>query len=249
MPLTVPTYVARLVDEAGAVRTPTGPYRLVATRSRVEECFDSVLARICRLGDAIEPAPDPAERALELTSYLYVAGAPHPQWRHWAALTAAGLALQSRFADAATYAAVAGEWDLLDRMRSLPSGRSYAPAQLWQLLTGAAPLEVPADGDDLDQGWFHLISAVAAGDNARTGTALREIVEWWWEEDEGDWINFHPHSYPDFDAPVCAAAAMAKRRGCIPQDLPPDVTRYLDAGLADGYPEPLYPTLSRRRSG
>jgi hypothetical protein len=79
---------------------------------------------------------------------------------------------------------------------------------------------------------------------ARTERALCDLVEWWWDEDEGDWVNFHPYSYPDYDAPLCAAAAIAKHRGYVPQNLPPDVMRYLEAGLADGIPEPLYPTYS-----
>lgn len=248
MGLSLSTYIALLVDEAGAVRTPSGPYRLIATRSRIEDCFESVLYRISQLSGAIGPGDnrvrDASDRALELASYLYAAGAPHPQWRRWAAITAMGLALQGQFVDAGTYAAVAGEWDLIVRMRSLPPGRSSMPAQLWPLLTGEPSLEMPIDGDDLDQGWYCLVEAIRIGDHARSERALREIVEWWWEEDEGDWVNFHPYSYPDFDAPVCAAAAVAKRHGYVPRDLSPDVRRYLDAGLADGYPDPLYPTFS-----
>lgn len=252
MGLTPSAYITLLRDEAGAVRTPPGPYRLIATRNRIEDCFESVLGRISRLGNVIGPEDnqesqylrDASDRALELGSYLYAAGAPHPQWRRWSALAALGLALQNQFVDAGTYAAVAGEWDLIARMRSLPPGRSSMPAQLWPLLTGEAPLEMPTNGDDLDQAWCHLVNAVRTGNNARTEATLREIVEWWWEEDEGDWVNFHPYSYPDFDVPVCAAAAAAKRHGYVPRDLPQDVGRYLDAGLADGFPEPLYPIFS-----
>jgi hypothetical protein len=51
------------------------------------------------------------------------------------------------------------------------------PAQLWPLLAGDAPLEIPADGDDLDRGWCRLVDAVPAGENAHVKAALPEIVE------------------------------------------------------------------------
>jgi hypothetical protein len=243
MGLTAAAYPGLLAGEAREVEVPTGPYRLVATADRVAGCVTDVLGRIARLAPDASPG-DGAELALELSSYLYAAGAPHPRWRRWAALTALGRALGGRHFEAAAYAALAGEWALVGELRSRPPGRSSMPGQLWALLGGAGPAGPARAGDELDDDWAALLAAVRDGDGGRAGAALRELVEWWWEEDEGDWVRFHPHSYPDYDAPLCAAAAVVRHRGLAPGELPPDVARYLAAGLADGWPAPLYPAHS-----
>lgn len=251
MGLTPQAYVGLVVDEVRASEHPSGPYRLIATRSQIEDCLTSAVSGIEKLGGEGRSGTAPehdlgrtTERSLELTSYLYVAGASHQAWRRWSALTALGLALQDKRLDAAAYAAIAGEWALVERMRSLPAGRTSMPGNLWPTLHGTSPVPPPSGGSELDQAWYDLAAAVPTGDHEQVEAGLRRIVEWWWEEDEGDWVNFHPYSYPDFDAPVCAAAASAKHRGYVPRQLSVDVQRYLDAGLADGYPEPLYPTHS-----
>jgi hypothetical protein len=62
-------------------------------------------------------------------------------------------------------------------------------------------------------------------------------------QDNEDWEVFHPRSAPDFEPEVCAAAAVARRSGYRPTALSGDVQRFLEPGLAEGEPEPLYPRL------
>ena len=260
MGLTPAGYLDLLTVEARGVEVPPGPYRLVASADRIRACVTDVLDRLTRLRPGTSPA-DGADLALELSSYLYAGGAPHPTWRRWSALVALGQALATHHFEAAAYAALAGEWPLVAALTSRPPGRSSMPGQLWTLLRDAAgdtagdtagggaaghggragPVRV---GDELDEDWDALVGAVRDGDAGRAGAGLRNLVEWWWEEDEGDWVEFHPFSYPDYDAPLCAAAAVVRHRGLDVGELPPDVARYLEAGLADGWPEPLYPSRS-----
>ncbi|MEV4755817.1 hypothetical protein AB0J86_11995, partial [Micromonospora sp. NPDC049559] len=99
------------------------------------------------------------------------------------------------------------------------------------------------DGDDVDRAWRQLLTAVPARDSATIDLALGTIAEFWIAETEGDWRFFHPRSAPDFDPEPCAAATIARRRGWGPRALTDEVCDYLDAGLADGFPDPLYPQL------
>ncbi|MGB1251377.1 MAG: hypothetical protein ACPG8W_12220 [Candidatus Promineifilaceae bacterium] len=66
------------------------------------------------------------------------------------------------------------------------------------------------------------------------------IASGWLEEVE-DWGVYSPGRYPDFFPVPCAAAALARRSGFMAQTLTEREVRFLEAGLAESEPRPLYP--------
>lgn len=93
--------------------------------------------------------------------------------------------------DAGAHAALAGEWELIDSIRSLTPGATYYHPGLWPLLTGQSPASGEVK-DDLDQAWNDLVVAEQAGDTERIEALLQYIVEWWWEEIEDDYSTSTP---------------------------------------------------------
>ncbi|MBR8835450.1 MAG: hypothetical protein DSM106950_15865 [Stigonema ocellatum SAG 48.90 = DSM 106950] len=62
-------------------------------------------------------------------------------------------------------------------------------------------------------------------------------------EDEDEWMNFHPRSYPDFETPACVVAAIARHHGFTPTELTPEQYNFLEAGLAIPEPSPMFPNI------
>lgn len=243
--LTVDKYVALLVEELAQVEIPSAPARRIG----VVDHIPSGLALIRRDLDAVAARArdfwSATDLARETASYLYAAGAPTPVWRRWAGLTGFGHLGQSDPLGACPYLVLGGEWECIAALRAAALGRGSPSARaLWFLATGqGTPDELP-DDDSVDLAWRELLTAVPAGDRAAIDAALIAIAEFWIAESEGDWEFFHPRSAPDFDPEPCAAAMLARRNGWSPDSLPEEVCRYLEAGLAEGEPEPLYPRLS-----
>jgi hypothetical protein len=181
---------------------------------------------------------------LELASCLYDAGAPHRAWRFWSGLAGLGLVLSDRPADACAYLVLAEQWDSVGALTSgpAPAGGPLPRRAVWALAAGT-PLD-PDPVDDVDRPWTELADAVPIGDHKQASRALRDLADFWIGEDE-DWNTFAPRSYPSFEPEVCAAAAIARRHGITPAEVPDDVMLFLEPGLGIGTPTGL-PTLSPR---
>lgn len=252
--LTVDDYVSLLAEQLATVEAPAGPVRRIGVLDHVpseleliRRDLDSVVAALAA-GIRTDRLESATGLARETASWLYAAGAPTPVWRRWAGLTGFGHLSQGDPLGACPYLVLGGEWACLAAVRAMPPGRGSPSARaVWFLATGqGTPDELP-DDDSVDLAWRTLLTAVPAGDQAAIDGALTEIAEFWIAESEGDWEFFHPRSAPDFDPEPCAAAALARRHGWSPDSLAPEVHRYLEAGLAEGEPEPLYPHLPALR--
>jgi hypothetical protein len=218
---------------------------------------------------ARDAAGQVTEITLELGSFLYAAGADHPVWRRWIGLAALGIYLTSAMParsladlqtlyplrdvhEAAQYAALGGEWRLLG---ALPMARP--PTLQDRVLGKLARLESEpsrqkeANGkaksgpgnahDDEERAWLRLAASIPAGDHQATEEALKELADFWMGEGEDDWMRFHRGSYPDFEAPTCAVAAIARHHGFAPSSMTPEQYSFLEPGLATPEPAPLYP--------
>jgi len=180
---------------------------------------------------------------LELASLLYSSGAPHEVWRRWSGTYALGTSLLRRAQEAAKFAALGGEWALLS---TLPPERAaskrVSERVVWALLIQESldPTSVRA-ADAEDDAWLSLATSIPGGDHSATDKALKTIAQHWMAE--GDWQTFHPRSAPDFEPSVCAAAALARRGGYRPENLSVDELQFLEPGLAEPEPTPLWPEV------
>jgi hypothetical protein len=184
------------------------------------------------------------ELVLELTSFLYAAGADHRVWRRWASLTAFGMFLTGQIHEAAQFAILGGEWNFLKVLPAMPvKSKQVSDLVLWILVWSKPIQDLPESArDDEGNAWLQLMQSIPAQDHRRTEEALKNIANFWMAENEGDWMNFHPRSYPDFHTPVCAAAAIARHQGFMPTSLTQEQYRFLEAGLAISEPPPMFPT-------
>ncbi len=239
-----PAYVALLNDEFARLATPAGPERRIGAAARAGDELTIIRRSLAARRIAGGTGRDwDAYLALQTSSTLYAAGAPHELWRHWAGLSAFGYLLDGQYGKACPLLVLAGEWDCLASLRGAAPGRCAPPTEaIWRLAVGE--IDEPRWPDSGEAGWRDLLAALRAGDQSEMDAALNEIVAFWILEGEGDWELFHPGYAPDYGPEPCAAAALAKRAGHEPAGLRADVARYLDAGLAEGYPDPLYPALA-----
>ncbi|HYP21218.1 MAG TPA: hypothetical protein VEY08_14195, partial [Chloroflexia bacterium] len=218
---------------------------------------------------ARDAAGQVTEITLELGSFLYAAGTDHPVWRRWIGLAALGIYLtvatparsladlQTLYPlrdvhEAAQYAALGGEWRLLGalplarpstlqdrvlgelaRLESEPSGRQESNSKARSGLGNTH--------DDEERAWLRLAVNIPTGDHQATEQALKELADFWMGEGEDDWMRFHRGSYPDFEAPACAVAAIARHHGFAPSSMTPEQRAFLEPGLATPEPAPLYP--------
>jgi hypothetical protein len=241
--VTAREYLQLLHDEFRALTPPTGQERRIGAAAHGAATMESVGREFAALQDS-EKVGSGADLALEVASYLYSAGAQHAEWRHWTGLAAFGHLFRGEFVLACPYLVLAGEWSCLEALRAVPPGRRSPSAEaVWRLAVGEPDELQWPDGDPDDDGWRDLLVAIPAGDQVRIEAALDAVATFWIDEYEGDWEVFHPRSAPDFEPEPCAAAAIAKVAGYVPSGLSGDVFRFLEPGLADGEPEPLYPRL------
>jgi hypothetical protein len=246
MGLTDADELQRLVSRAQLVELPPPPRR----RTGEERAFQSALTSIqgdlavihrhATEGDEVEGDlgmyPAHVELSLEMASLLFAAGAPHGQWRWWAARAASALLTAGDPRTAACWAAIAHDEPLMGRLPLAPAPGPRPSAVVWWLATVHREADLPVEpSDEVDAAWLRLARSIPAADHATTGTALRTITEFWLAEDE-DWDAFHPRSYPDFEPELNAAAALAAQSGWEPAGWPPDAREFLEPGLADGSP-------------
>jgi hypothetical protein len=246
--LTTTSLTAFVVEEIGRLEPPTGPERRSGAVERAPNMLRIVrrdLRGIGRLLDAGRLSPDDAlsqlsDLVLELTSLLYSAGAPHPVWRRWSGIYALGQRLQGHEPEAAKYAALGGEWALLEALADRPP-RTKRVSELisWCVLRGQPSSIAAAARDEEDEAWLQLGASIAARDDSMTARALETIAQHWLGE--GDWRAFHPRSAPDFEPAVCAVAALARRNGFTGQGLSADAREFLEPGLATAEPASLWP--------
>ncbi|MEH1804753.1 hypothetical protein [Nostoc sp.] len=185
------------------------------------------------------------EAVLELTSFLYSAGAEHQIWRRWSSLTAFGMFLTAEIHQAAQYAVLGGEWEFLKVLPAKPlTSQEVSERVLWTLVISQADPNLPnTETDSEDDAWLHLAKSIPAQDHRNTEAALKTIADFWMEELEGEWINFHLGSYPDFHTPACAVAALARHYGFTPISITPEQYSFLEAGLAISEPSPMFPNI------
>jgi hypothetical protein len=183
--------------------------------------------------------------ALEITSLLYAAGANHTVWRHWSSLTAFGMFLIKKTIESAQYAALGGEWDFLKILPSIPAkSQQISDRVFWMLVNGESVGNLPESAsNDEDNAWLQLGKSIPAQNHRQTEEALKVIADFWMAEDEEEWMNFHPRSYPGFEAPVCAVAAIARHHGFTPTSLSQDQYQFLEPGLAIPEDPPMFPTI------
>jgi hypothetical protein len=252
--LTAGHYLTIIASEGRGVDVPAGPIRRVGAggcaASNIEIVKQDLFVVTESLGSDVTAEGKALRRgwdlSLELASCLYDAGAPHTVWRRWSALAAFGMVLSGEYVTSYPYLILAGEWSCIDAMADRPVSRpgSVGLRAIWMLATGQRDRgEAFGPVDDSDSPWLTLCDSIPEDDFSRTEEALRSLADFWILEDE-EWDTFHPRSFPSFEPEVCAAAALAKRRGYAPRNLPDDALRFLDPGLADGWPEPLYPRFS-----
>lgn len=246
--------VQPLLARVESLQIPDTPRRRRGTdaafRSALSE-LQAGVAAICRPGNGTgADGSDEETRYLridlpiELASLLFAAGAPHPQWRSWASRAAGGLLEAAEARSACVWAVLAHDESLIRRMPKAAEPGTRPGDVVWWLATcwprlpadvaSEAPRHAAPDGS-VESAWAALVHSVPAADHATTGRALRRIADFWLDEDE-DWDEFHPHSYPDFEPEPNAAAALAARSGWQPEDWPADAVRFLEAGLAPGPP-------------
>jgi hypothetical protein len=252
-------YIARVRREIDFLTVPLGPprrtgisdpeYTLRTTRNGIVWVDDSVSDGSYSLAEGISAA---CERSREMTSFLYACGAPHKQWRHWAALSAFGLLLMAgevaldrdELAQAVQYGVLAGEWQLTAALSDVepPRFERYAERVVWTLAVGRTSIESPPENEDTTDAWWSFGNAVIERHSRATVLALDTIAEVHMVTVGAGWRRFLPWTHPLFDLEAGAGAAIARNRGLVAEkDFPEPIRRYLEPGLVDGVPTPLYP--------
>jgi hypothetical protein len=180
----------------------------------------------------------------EFTSFLYAVGASHDLWRHWSSLTGFGLFLSGEIHRAGQYSALGGEWEFLKVLPDRPV-KSLQEADLvtWMLISGNPASELPKLQHEYSNAWLKLARSIPAKDHKTTEESLKAIADFWMEETGGDWNNFCYGRYPVFETPICAVAALARHQGFVPTSLTSAQYSFLEAGLAEPEPPPMFPTL------
>jgi hypothetical protein len=245
------TFHVFVAQEFEKVTEPTGMVRRIGVseyatevRHYIQKDLDAVDSLITEGRLSLEKASKSVtDLVLEITSFLYAAGAEHHVWRRWSSLTGLGMFLTGEIQEAAQYAVLGGEWDFLKVLPSVPvQSKQISEQVLWMLVKGKPVPNLPESAsDDEDNAWLQLAKSIPAQDHRKTEDALKLLADFWMAEDEGDWMNFHPRSYPDFETPACAVAAIARHHGFTPTSLTPDQYRFLEPGLARSEPPPLFP--------
>jgi hypothetical protein len=246
----------RLRARASELDMPTTPRRRSGTDTAFRSALSEVQAELVEIhryltntgrrhaGEVDEEISRARiDLSLELASLLFSAGAPHPQWRWWAAQAAGALLETGAAQSASVWATIAHDDALVDRLPEAPEPGARPARVVWWLATrggrarGDGDRAVASDGrdDSIDAAWAVLAGSIPAANHAATDRALRTITDFWLDEDE-DWEQFHPHFYPDFEPELNAVAALACKSGWEPTDWPPDALRFLEPGLAPGLP-------------
>ncbi len=245
------TFCAFVALEFEKLTMPTGPVRRIGVQEHASDVMHYIQRQLSAVDTLVnegslsleEASSSLTELVLEITSFLYAAGAEHHVWRHWSSLTAFGMFLAGQLHEAALYAVLGGEWDFLKVFPAKPvKSKQKADRVTWMLALGQPVADLPESSDDkYDNAWLQLAQSIPAQDHRKTEEALKAIANSWMAEYEGDWMNFHLHSYPDFETPACAVAAIARHQGFTPTSLSADQYSFLEAGLAIPEPPPLFP--------
>lgn len=253
-------YVTRVRRDLDGLAVPARPTRRAGVRD-LDYLLRNIRIGISWVDEAVSDGSYPAldgaraacERARELTSLLYAAGADDHEWRHWSAWSSFGLMLMAASANGADgeelaeslqYAVLAGEWQLAAALSDVrpPAFNRYADYVVWALAAGRTDIEPPWDGDDdTAEVWRSFANGVINQHPNATTLALDTIAEVHMDTFGDDWKRFVPWEHPLFDLVAGAGAALARHRGLVTDDLS-DLNRcYLGPGLAPGEPTPLYP--------
>ncbi len=246
-------YRARFAQEFARLEQPVGkPVRRQGIEAFALDMLPTVGRELKSIDKMDRSKPERLREAmcsltdlsLELASYLYAAGAEHPVWRRWIALTAFGRYLTGSMLEAAMYATIAGEWKLLDTLPPVRLDQNHVSDQvIWKLIGGRPSPRLPVKGeDDYSEAWLQLGFTIPCKDHAAIERSLTLIADDWIQMSDGEWQRFEPKAYPNFEVNACAVAAIARRRGYRPSGLTEEQLDFLEPGLAEPEPAPLYPS-------
>jgi hypothetical protein len=240
-------------QELGKVTIPSGSVRRIGVLEHATNIIHyitrdiEVISQLVRNGNLNEEkASDSlANLVLEMTSFLYAAGAEHHVWRRWSSLTGLGMFLAGNIPESSQYAVLGCEWTFITVLPNVFIKSQQISEQVLGKLINSHFVSNQSEetSDEEDNAWLQLATSIPAQEHQKTEESLKVIANFWMGEDDGDWMNFHPRSYPDFHTPACVAAALARHHGFIPTSLTPEQYSFLEAGLAEPEPLPLFPTL------
>ncbi len=180
----------------------------------------------------------------ELTSFLYAIGASHDVWKHWSSLTAFGLFLSEEFYRASQYATLGSEWEFLKFIPDKPvDSQQQADLVTWMLISNKPNINLSESRDEYSDAWLKLARSIPNKDHKTTEESLKIIANFWMKETGGDWNNFYYGRYPVFETPICAVAALARHQDFAPMSLTSIQYSFLEAGLAQPEPPPMFPKL------
>ncbi|MEH2064480.1 MAG: hypothetical protein V7K50_19830 [Nostoc sp.] len=244
------TFRSQVSQELNRIVIPQGQVRKLGALEYADSFTDYIQSNLNSVDDLLrdggltfkEASESVTNRVLQITSFLYSVGAEHTVWRHWSSLTAFGLFLNGDIHNAAQYAVLGSEWDFVKILPNQPVMSQQVSEQIiWYLIAGYPAPEVSANIDDEEEdSWLKLSQSIPTRNHRETEEALKVIADYWIGESEGDWINFHPNYYPEFEPSVCAAAALARHYGFEPTSLTPEQYSFLEAGLAIPEPSPMF---------
>jgi hypothetical protein len=250
--LSYQTFCIFVTQELQVIRLPSGAERRIGASEYADDIIGYIQRDLNSVNSLLneenliwqEAVKSITALALETTSLLYAVGAEHTLWRHWSSITAFGLFLQKQFLQSAQYAVIGGEWDLLKILPLIPiKGQQISDQVLWQLVNENFVSNLPeSTSNEEDNAWLQIAQSIPHKNYSQTEAALKEIANFWIGEND-DWMNFHPRSYPDFETPACAVAALARHYGYVPTSLTPEQLSFLEAGLAIPEPLPMFPHI------
>lgn len=243
-------YRARFAVEFAAIEAPSGPVRRRGIEGYARDELPAIEQELLAIDRIDRTRPGKLHAAacgltdltLRLASFLYAAGADHCLWRRWTALTAFGMYLTGRLPEAAIYGILAGEWRFVEVLPPTETDDRHVSDRVIWRLAGRRPVpHLPERGeDDFSDAWIQLAYSAAFGDHPRTERCLAAIADDWIGMSDGDWREFHPEA-TSFEPTACAAAALARHKGYVPQELTPEQWDFLEPGLVTPEPPPLYP--------
>ncbi|MFI9460367.1 hypothetical protein [Streptomyces xiamenensis] len=235
--MTLDGYASLVVERGEMIAAPPGPRRRTAAQGKFESSYGYIrdgiawLSQRLRVGGLDDPVFYAHELSLEITSYLYAAGAEVDIWREWSLLSSWGSEVRGDSTEMVAYAVLGGRWDHLRGQSIDVDGQSLPGAVVWSMVVGADSPVLPECVDEVDEAWVRLAVGARCGDHGQTEASLRKLCEFWMMEDE-EWDLFEPRSYPCFDPYLCAAVLLARHGGYQPKHLSAEIRCFLGPGLS-----------------
>jgi hypothetical protein len=248
--LTAPGFLALLADESALLCAPLGLPRRTGVEEHMPDLLEGIGDDIRSVSAAVEKSrysPEDAletgtHHALEMTSLLYASGAAHAVWRRWASLSAFGRFLLFATLDGLQCAILAQEWVVLDALPERRPDMNFVSEEvIWAVASDDRDFEPRhSDDDRMSLEWLRLYDGIMSGDEKAVGFALHALIEIDADEFGDHWERYLPWDYPVFDPSLCSVVSLARRRNLMPRGLDDHDRWFLEPGLADEAPEPLF---------